>query len=79
MDVDTAKKRNTTTLSCYRCNELGHLSKDCPRCFDVRFMTNDEHDEWIQQVMVAKDVSEVEHRAMEEQGDAAGDFGANNE
>ena len=79
MDVDAAKKRNTTTLSCYRCNELGHLSKDCPRRFDVRFMTSDEHDEWIQQVMVAKDVSEVEHRATEEQGDATEDFGANNE
>jgi len=79
MDVDAARKRNTTTLSCYRCNELGHLAKDCPRRFDVRFMTSDEHDEWIQQVMVAKDVSDVEHRAMEEQGDAAEDFGANNE
>jgi hypothetical protein len=42
-------------------------------------MTADEQDEWIQHAMVAKDVAEVEHRAVEEQDEVVEDFGVNNE
>jgi hypothetical protein len=79
MDVDAVRKRSTTTLSCHRCGELGHFAKDCARRFDVRYMTTDEQEEWIQRAMVAKDVAEVEQRTVEEQGDVIEDFGVDNE
>ena len=80
MDVDAVRKRNATTLSCYRCAGLGHLAKDCPQRFDVRYMTSEERDDWAQHLLIAKDVAEVEKRADESPEEAqVEDFGVDNE
>ena len=79
MDVDAVRKRSTTALSCHRCGELGHFAKDCARRFDMRYMTTDEQEEWIQHAMVARDVAEVEHKAAEAEEDVVEDFGVDNE
>ena len=79
MDVDSVRKRSTTTLACHRCGEVGHLIRDCPRGFDVRYMTADERDEWVQQLLVAKDVAEVEQKVDVLTSEVVEDFGVNDE
>ena len=79
MDVDAIRKRNTTALSCHRCGEPGHFAKDCSHRFDVHYMTIDERDEWVQGLMVAKDVAEVVQREEVVPIQEAEDFGVDNE
>jgi hypothetical protein len=79
MDVDAARKRNTTTLSCFRCGDPGHIAKECPRRFDVRYMLEEEREEWVQHLLVSKDVAEAQEKADESQHEVVEDFGADNE
>ena len=55
--------------------------KDCPQGFDVRFMTEDERADWVQQLLTSIDLREVEVREMEdeEEDKAEKDFVLNNE
>jgi hypothetical protein len=59
MDVDATKRGGVHAMVCYRCKKTGHLRKDCPQSFDVRFMTEDERADWIQQLLVSADVKEL--------------------
>ena len=79
MDIDAVRKRNANPVSCSRCGNLGHLLKDCPRSYDVRYMTTDERDDWVQHIMVTKDVSEVQEKLDDPQDEVTEDFGLNNE
>jgi hypothetical protein len=45
--------------TCRRCGKLGHFAKECPLSHDVRFMTSEELEDWVQQRNVAKDVAET--------------------
>jgi hypothetical protein len=42
-------------------------------------MSSEEQDDWVQRLMVAKDVSEVQERLDNPQDEVAEDFGLNNE
>ena len=81
MDVDATKRGAVHTMTCYRCSKTGHLSKNCPRAFDVRFMTEDERADWVQQLLVSEDLKEVEVRELEteEKDEAKEDFAPSNE
>ena len=81
MDVDATKRGGVGTLICYRCGKTGHLRKDCPRGFDVRFMTEDEQVDWVQQLLTSADLKEVEVREVEdgEEEKAKEDFASSNE
>jgi hypothetical protein len=56
MDVDAMRKRGLTPMFCYRCGKMGHLHPDCPQCFDVRTLSNDEHSDFMQHELVTLDV-----------------------
>jgi len=49
MDNDATKRKGTTLTICYRCGEPGHIKPQCPKRFDIRHMTTEELDEWMQQ------------------------------
>jgi len=81
MDVDTTKHGGVRAMICYRCGKTGHLRKDCPQGFDVRFMTEDERADWIQQLLANVDVKDVEVREVEteEKDQTEEGFVSNNE
>ncbi len=65
MDIDATKCGGVHTLVCYHCGKMGHLHKNCPQGFDVRFMTEEERADWVQQLLVSADVEKVEEHEEE--------------
>ena len=57
MEVDTAHLRKPTPVLCRRCREAGHFARDCPKAYDVRYMTLEEKETWIEQHITAADVA----------------------
>ena len=63
MDIDaTRRTRPLPAGHCYRCGQPGHVKAQCPRAYDVRYMTTEEIDEAMQQRALAQDVSESQAR-----------------
>jgi hypothetical protein len=56
MDVDMTQKHGLTPMFCYLCGKTGHLCPDCPQCFDVWTMSNDECSDFMQHELIALDV-----------------------
>jgi hypothetical protein len=54
--VRDANREKPTQLTCYRCNEPGHTSRECPRRIDVRFLTLNEREDLFQDLLAARDV-----------------------
>jgi hypothetical protein len=43
--------------TCHRCGQTGHISRDCDLRHDIRYMTLDEEDHFIQQIMANRDAA----------------------
>jgi hypothetical protein len=57
MDVNRTRAFKPLAQTCYCCGQTGHISKECDRRHNVRHMTLDEEDEFIQQIMVNRDAA----------------------
>jgi hypothetical protein len=57
MDVDRTRASKPLAQTCYRCSQTSHISKECDRRHDIRHMTLDEEDEFIQQIMANRDAA----------------------
>jgi hypothetical protein len=53
MDVDRTRTFKPLAQTCYRCGQTGHISKEC----NVRHMTLDEEDSFIQWIMANCDAA----------------------
>ena len=75
MDIDATKKKASTPEVCYRCGEPGHRKPDCPRRFDIRHMTMDECEEWMQEKVLRQDAEEIARKeSSEEKNEIESDF-----
>jgi hypothetical protein len=57
MDVDRTRTFKPLVQTCYHCGQTGHISKECDLCHDVRHMTLDEEDSFIQRIMANCDTA----------------------
>jgi hypothetical protein len=57
MDVDRTRTLKPLVQACYRCGQTGHISKDCDLRHDIRHMTLDEEDHFIQWIMANRDAA----------------------
>jgi hypothetical protein len=57
MDVGRTQTLKPLAQTCYRCGQTGHISKECDLHHDVRHMTLDEQDEFIQHIMANCDAA----------------------
>jgi hypothetical protein len=53
--VDGTNTQKPAALTCYRCSQTGHTSWDCDLHHDIRHMTLDEQDKFIQRIMANRD------------------------
>lgn len=59
MEVDTTKRQGTLPPICYRCHKPGHMKRECPQRFDIRFLSPQEFTELVGDVTQGKDQGEV--------------------
>jgi hypothetical protein len=57
MDVDRTRASKPLTQTCYRCGQTGHISKECDHHHNIRHMTLDEEDKFIQRIMANRDTA----------------------
>ena len=56
MEIDAAWCKNPTLMFYRRCGEPRHFARECPKGYNVRYMTVDERQDWIKHLLSKADV-----------------------
>ena len=75
MDIDATRKAAAMPDLCHRCGKPGHFKRDCPQRYDIRFMSLEEKEDWMQEWALQADVAELQEK-QEETGVEEKDFPA---
>jgi hypothetical protein len=62
------QKAKCTLRTCFCCGSPDHFSKQCPHAYDVRYMTAEERQEWVGQVLAEEDAKTREGVPVKEEG-----------
>jgi hypothetical protein len=57
MEIDAVRCKNPITMLCRHCREPGHFARECPKSYDVWYMTSDERQDWIEHLLSEVDVT----------------------
>jgi len=69
MDIDASWKTQLLPFSCYRCGKAGHKAPDCPTRFDIRELSIDDLQTYLEDRLAELDVKHPEPAAEVEEQD----------
>jgi hypothetical protein len=60
MDIDATHHWNAIPMLCRHCGEPGHFTRECPKAYDICYMSSDEREDWIKCLLSRFDVAAAE-------------------
>jgi hypothetical protein len=60
MDINATHRRNAIPMLCRHFREPRHFARECPKAYDVCYMSSDKREDWIEHLLSGSDVAAAE-------------------